>query len=361
MAALPPLISQPPRAASTSLDASLPPGWVVDFPGMTLRQLQDAVMRGARFVQFQFCVSVFILSFKRSSPIIFVPAGRSPVSKSWSYSLISLLAGWWGIPWGPFWTLTTFANNISGGKDVSRHVLQSLSMNLPITASPQSQYSSVAAPPAQSQYLSPVEAEARERAESRKTWIARLGWVAAGGVLLGLIALVSLPFVLPMPSRGLPGYIRARDVMQTAGHADEGNTSRASSLAAQMSAFVRDIRATNSAMLLVHSTAANDDVRTFCQIGRTNCAFLIHVPCLARMSAERRDALSAALRSQALTLLNKAEEDVNLGVLLHESYEDWLLTSRDKSPNTSPGSWRGAAALQKQLLPWFVPEQSTGH
>src|SRR5262249_35572346 len=122
MGAVPPLISQPPRITSTSADVPLAAGWAVDFPGMTLSQLQEAIIGGARFVQFQFCVSIFILSFKRSSPVIFVPAGRSPVSKGWSYSLISLLAGWWGIPWGPIWTLTTFANNISGGKDVTRQV-----------------------------------------------------------------------------------------------------------------------------------------------------------------------------------------------------------------------------------------------
>jgi hypothetical protein len=36
------------------------------------------------------------------------------------YSSISLLAGWWGIPWGIIWTLHALANNVRGGGQDSR-------------------------------------------------------------------------------------------------------------------------------------------------------------------------------------------------------------------------------------------------
>ena len=42
------------------------------------------------------------------------------------YTLISLLAGWWGIPWGPIYTITSLVTNLRGGKDVTQHVIASL-------------------------------------------------------------------------------------------------------------------------------------------------------------------------------------------------------------------------------------------
>ena len=96
--------------------------------GMTVDQVQQAVAEGGRFVIFQFCVSVLVLSFKRSSGIKFVPAGRSRLASGAPYSLISFVAGWWGIPWGPIWTVSTMITNMNGGKDVTNHVLSALGL-----------------------------------------------------------------------------------------------------------------------------------------------------------------------------------------------------------------------------------------
>jgi hypothetical protein len=96
--------------------------------GMTVDQVQQAVAEGGRFVIYQFCVSVLVLSFKRSSGIKFVPAGRSRVASGAPYSAISFFAGWWGIPWGPIWTVSTMVTNFNGGKDVTNHVLSALGL-----------------------------------------------------------------------------------------------------------------------------------------------------------------------------------------------------------------------------------------
>jgi len=33
----------------------------------------------------------------------------------WMYSLVSLLLGWWGLPWGLIWTPTVVYRNLRGG------------------------------------------------------------------------------------------------------------------------------------------------------------------------------------------------------------------------------------------------------
>lgn len=72
-----------------------------------------------RFVVYQYCISVGILSFKRSSGVKMIPPGGSGFLPGIPYSLISLLLGWWGIPWGPIWTLQTLFRNLGGGIDVT--------------------------------------------------------------------------------------------------------------------------------------------------------------------------------------------------------------------------------------------------
>ncbi|WP_338846161.1 hypothetical protein V8J88_20680 [Massilia sp. W12] len=90
-------------------------------------ELQAELAQGARFVIFQYCISVLVMSFKRNSPIYFIPAQHKAAPRSLRFIGISLLAGWWSLPWGPIWTWRTVKNNIKGGIDVTRHVQQSLS------------------------------------------------------------------------------------------------------------------------------------------------------------------------------------------------------------------------------------------
>lgn len=99
---------------------------IVGVEGMTVQQVQEAVAKGGRFVIYQYCVSILVMSFKRNSSIHFIPAGSSAAGRGAPFSLVSLLAGWWGIPWGPIWTLSPVFKNTGGGLDVTHAVLDSM-------------------------------------------------------------------------------------------------------------------------------------------------------------------------------------------------------------------------------------------
>ena len=94
--------------------------------GMTQAQLHHELSRGAKFVHFQYCISIGIMTFKRSSDIHFVRAGESAVAKGLLFTLLSLVAGWWGIPWGPIYTIGAVYTNLTGGKDVTAEVHHAL-------------------------------------------------------------------------------------------------------------------------------------------------------------------------------------------------------------------------------------------
>ncbi|MGC4038248.1 MAG: hypothetical protein QM764_19955 [Chitinophagaceae bacterium] len=101
-------------------------GYIKNLGDISNEQLNEEVRNGAKFVVFQYCISIFILTFKRGSDIYFIRANESTIKHSISFTLISLLFGWWGIPWGPVYTIGTVSTNISGGKNITPEVLQIL-------------------------------------------------------------------------------------------------------------------------------------------------------------------------------------------------------------------------------------------
>ncbi len=93
---------------------------------MTMGQLQQEIQQGGKFVLFQYCISLLVITFKRSSDIYFIRHGESAVGKGLPFTLLSLVLGWWGIPWGPIYTVQSVWVNFGGGKDVTNEVFASM-------------------------------------------------------------------------------------------------------------------------------------------------------------------------------------------------------------------------------------------
>ena len=90
--------------------------------GLTIADINAEVTRGARFVVFQWVVSLVYVSFRRNSPIFFVRSGEGTLKKCLPYCARSLVLGWWGIPWGFIWTPFSVLRNLRGGIDVTLSV-----------------------------------------------------------------------------------------------------------------------------------------------------------------------------------------------------------------------------------------------
>jgi hypothetical protein len=99
--------------------------------GLSGSELDAELQRGGRFVIYQYCISILILTFKRPSDIYFVRSGENAVAKGLGFTLLSLFLGWWGIPWGPIYTIGSFITNFGGGKDVTQQVLATIN-NSPV-------------------------------------------------------------------------------------------------------------------------------------------------------------------------------------------------------------------------------------
>ena len=93
--------------------------------GMTIEDIELELDKGGRFVVFQYCISILIMTFRRVSDIYFIKAGEFTFGLSIKYTLVSLLFGWWGIPWGPIYTIGAIFSNLFGGKDVTYQLMES--------------------------------------------------------------------------------------------------------------------------------------------------------------------------------------------------------------------------------------------
>ena len=58
-------------------------------------QLNHEIRRGGKFIIFEYCVSLLLVTFKRPSSIYYVRPGEGTFSKSVNYTLLTLLLGWW--------------------------------------------------------------------------------------------------------------------------------------------------------------------------------------------------------------------------------------------------------------------------
>ena len=99
---------------------------IIGVEGLTADQIRFELQRGGRFILFQYCVSVIFVTFKRPSPVYFIRAGENPLGKGMGFTLLTLVAGWWGIPWGPIYSVQSIYSNLSGGRDVTKEIAATL-------------------------------------------------------------------------------------------------------------------------------------------------------------------------------------------------------------------------------------------
>lgn len=99
---------------------------IKNIEGLSIADINKELNKGAKFVVFQYCFSIIVMTFKRGSDIYFIKEGESTVKHSIGYTLLTLVFGWWGIPWGPIYTIGSLYSNLTGGKDVTVEVIKSM-------------------------------------------------------------------------------------------------------------------------------------------------------------------------------------------------------------------------------------------
>ena len=97
---------------------------------ITLAELNRELKNGAKFVYFEYTISVILMTFKRGSDIHFIRSDEGTFGKSLPYTILTMFLGWWGIPWGPIYSIGTMVTNFGGGVDVTSEVAASIRAEL---------------------------------------------------------------------------------------------------------------------------------------------------------------------------------------------------------------------------------------
>jgi hypothetical protein len=99
---------------------------IKNIEGLTTDQINRELAQGGKFVMYQYTISVIVMTFRRSSDVYFVRAGENATVKGLPYTFLTFFLGWWGIPWGPIYSIGSLFNNLSGGKNVTKEILQAV-------------------------------------------------------------------------------------------------------------------------------------------------------------------------------------------------------------------------------------------
>lgn len=96
---------------------------IKNIEGLSGDEIRSLVSRGGKFIMYEYCISIVFMTFKRPSAIYFIRPDESKITPSIGMTLVSFFLGWWGIPWGPIYTIGAIYTNLTGGNDVTSEVL----------------------------------------------------------------------------------------------------------------------------------------------------------------------------------------------------------------------------------------------
>jgi hypothetical protein len=89
-------------------------------------EVRTRVAAGARLVRFEFCFSLLLFTVRRQSSIYLTESWQERYLRGLGYSILALLLGPWGVPWGLVWTPWAVWVNLTGGVDETDALLAEL-------------------------------------------------------------------------------------------------------------------------------------------------------------------------------------------------------------------------------------------
>lgn len=102
------------------------PQIIIGLEGQAPVSLKFELDRGAKFVVYEYCISILITTLRRTSNIYFIKHRESRIGRGLIFTLVTLLFGWWAFPAGPFIAFGAIHTNLKGGRDVTADTLASL-------------------------------------------------------------------------------------------------------------------------------------------------------------------------------------------------------------------------------------------
>ncbi len=96
---------------------------IVGIEHLQKGELELYLQGGAKFVIFDYCISVLVITATGHSDIYLIRQNEEAWRQGLFYSIVSLFFGWLALPFGPVTTTRCLINNFRGGHDVTTQVV----------------------------------------------------------------------------------------------------------------------------------------------------------------------------------------------------------------------------------------------
>lgn len=83
---------------------------------------------GGKFVIYTYTISILVMTFRRGSKVFLLKKDDSAIKHGFPYLIITLFLGWWGIPFGPIYTIQSMIRAFTG-KNITDDVVNYLETN----------------------------------------------------------------------------------------------------------------------------------------------------------------------------------------------------------------------------------------
>jgi hypothetical protein len=104
---------------------------IKNIDGLTNHEIRSLINEGGKFIIYPYSISIIFMSFKRFSDIYLIKPNEKATQYGTQYILASLVLGWWGIPWGPIYTIGSIYTALKGGNDVTFEIMSEINNSDP--------------------------------------------------------------------------------------------------------------------------------------------------------------------------------------------------------------------------------------
>jgi hypothetical protein len=79
---------------------------------------------GGRLVFYEYCISLVFVTLRKPGRVQRLRPGEWGLVRGLPATAVSLLLGWWGVPWGLIYTPLTLWTNLTGGRPLTAEELR---------------------------------------------------------------------------------------------------------------------------------------------------------------------------------------------------------------------------------------------
>lgn len=93
---------------------------------LTPAEIREAIANGATLVRYPYVLSAVLVTLRYESTVHLARTDDGRYWRAIPYLFVSLLFGWWAVPWGPILTARAVWACLSGGTDETAELLPQL-------------------------------------------------------------------------------------------------------------------------------------------------------------------------------------------------------------------------------------------